>query len=729
LLEPLKEKVIRITGQRDLVQKTNTSSVTQRSQDFIQRFAPNAGNRQNLGQILKTTPGFAQDSVNQVHPRAEHHNTALNIDGFALGGVLQGRGGPTINPEVIQNLNVLTGGYAPEYGGEMAAVLNVTLKAGSIRPIREILFQGGEFGTLYGSLQLGGQAGRGIGAPDASGNQARKFGYYLNLSGRRTDNALDPPQPDEQTAHNRGESQTYFGNISYNTGGRDNLTLAMNASPAYTQIASRTGLPPSFADTDAPGWGYAGHLNAADAAAAGVVSQHLAGQDIYQRDNNDFGALNWRHTFNDRTSGLLSFGLGHAGIDILNSNPAVNLNALPADNSIEFNPTIRRHAHTFQIQGNLTVTQGNHTFKFGLRHDDQGSNASYNLIPASQLAVNALAAVDTRLLPAGSFQTDANGDPVTDEFDNPVFNLDPNPVVPTVNVHHTGFYRAFYAQDTWNASRRLTANYGARLDWYKAEVSSPGLTDSIDTMHLSPRVNLAYLMAPGLVARAIYNRTFSQPPLAEGGGIGLATPPQVGDHYETSLEKQIGNNQTVKLAYYYKDWRQFADTGLLIEGTQIGAFTTVSHPHVNARGIEFSYDLAPRNNVGFGSYITWAHSINRLLAPEDGPTDHDQLNTVGFGIDYTWASKASAAFSLYHGSGVASSVVSDDKRNPRTILNFRLSSAPNMFGGTTNDGRGGLSLEIENLTDDRTVINFASPFSGTRFQQGRRILVSAFGRF
>src|SRR5207248_2478328 len=141
-----------------------------------------------------------------------------------------------------------------------------------------------------------------------------------------------------------GESQIYFGNFTYNFSPSDNVSFTLNESPAYTQVSNRTGLPAEFADVG-QGFGYAGHLSAADAAAAGIVSQQQAGQDVYQRDLNEFGALNWRHTFNPHLSGLFSVGIVHAGLDILNSNPAVDLNNLPADNSIEFNPDIRRHAH------------------------------------------------------------------------------------------------------------------------------------------------------------------------------------------------------------------------------------------------------------------------------------------------------------------------------------------------------------------------------------------------
>jgi hypothetical protein len=315
-----------------------------------------------------------------------------------------------------------------------------------------------------------------------------------------------------------------------------------------------------------------------------------------------------------------------------------------------------------------------------------------------------------------------------DDLGNPVYQLAPNGVAPTVTVKHTGFYRAFYAQDTWNASSRLTLNYGARLDWYKADVSTGGVTDSIDTMHLSPRINAAYVVAKNTVFRAAYDRMFTQPPLSQAAQLGLAIPPQTGDLYEGSIERQIGQGQTIKLARYYKDWRHFADTGLLIPGTQLGAYTTFSHPHVNINGLELSYDFTPRNNVGLSGYLTWANSVNRLLAPEDGFTDHDQLNTIGFGLSYTWINQASVGFSLYHGSGVASSIV-DTNRTPRTTFNLRVASTPNLFGGTTQDGRGGLELSVENLFDDRSVINFQSAFSGTRFQQGRRILLSANGKF
>src|SRR5207244_2831749 len=116
----------------------------------------------------------------------------------------------------------------------------------------------------------------------------------------------------------------FLGNFDYRATPQNELTLTLNSSPAHTQIANRAGLPDSFASVG-QGFGYGGALSAADAAAAGIVSQQDAGQDIGQRDANQFGVLNWRHTYSPRAYSLFSVGLVRSGQDITNNSPALNL--------------------------------------------------------------------------------------------------------------------------------------------------------------------------------------------------------------------------------------------------------------------------------------------------------------------------------------------------------------------------------------------------------------------
>src|SRR5579872_5559399 len=91
LLEPQKETVIRVTGQQNPLQTTQTTSSTKHDQTFIQKTALTGANPQAFNATLKANPGFVSDSVNQNHPRGEHSATQLQLDGVQIPGALQGR--------------------------------------------------------------------------------------------------------------------------------------------------------------------------------------------------------------------------------------------------------------------------------------------------------------------------------------------------------------------------------------------------------------------------------------------------------------------------------------------------------------------------------------------------------------------------------------------------------------------------------------------------------------
>ncbi|MES1228392.1 MAG: hypothetical protein ABUL72_06945, partial [Armatimonadota bacterium] len=112
-------------------------------------------------------------------------------------------------------------------------------------------------------------------------------------------------------------------------------------------------------------------------------------------------------------------------------------------------------------------------------------------------------------------------------------------------------------------------------------------------------------------------------------------------------------------------------------------------------------------------------------ADVDDYNDHDQRQTVGLGLSYTFRSGAAAAVTVEHGSGLASSIIPPStSRTSRTSVNLHLTTGDRLFSG-----RGGVSLDVSNLFDRRDVINFQSAFSGTRFQMGRSIALSANYKF
>jgi outer membrane receptor protein involved in Fe transport len=459
-----------------------------------------------------------------------------------------------------------------------------------------------------------------------------------------------------------------------------------------------------------------------------LPSQQQDGQDIFQNEINEFGTLTYRRELSRKDTLQIAGVVLHSSQNVQNNSPNIDLQNLPVDSSIEYNPAAKRNVYHTQVNASLVARRGLHEFKAGYLNDGQHGDEAYQLVPGSRLALNELASLSPSLAPSGTMQTDGDNNPVLDVNGNPVYTPIPGATVPTLRVHRSGFYEAAYLQDTWTPGH-LTANYGFRYDRYRQgqNLGQP----SIDKKYLSPRINLSYALSRPTRIRLSYNKLMNVPPLAQGAVVGQPIQPETLNQYDASIEHQVAPGQSAKIAYYYKQIFNQVDTGLLIPGSQIGLYSAVNLQYGGVHGIETSYDFSPRNGVGFDGFINYTYSIakpngvDNTGAPVPLFNDHDQRHTVGLGLAYLWKGGATAALTVNYGSGLASSPVPpSDKRIPRSQVDLRLASSPHLFGG-----RGGLGLDVTNLFDTRTVINFQSAFSGTRFQQGRRILLSLFGNF
>jgi outer membrane receptor protein involved in Fe transport len=282
-------------------------------------------------------------------------------------------------------------------------------------------------------------------------------------------------------------------------------------------------------------------------------------------------------------------------------------------------------------------------------------------------------------------------------------------------------------------------NYGARLDTYESrEIISIPQQPVFET-YLSPRINASYQLSNSSVFKASYNKIFNQPPLSEGALVGSPLKPEVLDQYETSIEHQLSSTQSIKIDGYYKNIRRQNDTGILIPFTQTGAFTSLQYEFASVHGIEFSYNAAPKNNVGLGGFLSAANSLARpggtdqSGAPSPTINDHDQRWTVSAGVSYNFKSGALISAENYFGSGEGSSALVGIFENPLTLdggqrnnneqLNLRFASAPFMGSHLTT-----AELDVDNVFDDLDVLNFNSGFSGTRFQLGRTISFKLSGK-
>jgi len=729
------------------VATTTVGSVTTHQQ--VATIPITGNNPQSLQKLVTANPGFVQSSVNAEHPRGEHASTTIDVDGWELPGALQGRAGQFLSPQVIESADVITGGYSPEYGGEMAAHLNLSLRAGPITPFLSQTLAGGGFGTGYEETAFGGQAGESLEKDAETPYVPRRFRYFVDISDRTSNDTIEPPQPDNQDAHNGGHSGTAFGNFSYIAGSKDTISAIFNTAPASTDIANRTGLAGEF-DAVGQGYGYGGARNAdgtvpgGDPTALGgqkivLGSQQADGQDVYQNDDNRVGLVELRHKFSSTTSSLLSLGGTHSGLSILNHSPSISYDSFNpdgtlsvTDNSIEDNPNLHRDFDQGEIQGSVTSNAGSHVLKAGFLDNTQVGNESYQFIPQSQLALDALANIDPRLVPPGTIEM-KNGKPVLDVYGQPVYLLNgPGETTPTLNIHRSGFYRAAYAQDTWSATSRISVNYGVRWDSYH-QTQSTG-TD-VGLSKLEPRVNVTTTLGPALTGRLSYDSLFTQPPLSQGALLGEPIKPETIDQYDASLEKRITPIQSAKIAYYYKNIRNQDDTGILIPFTQIGAYTTLNYTYASVHGLELSYDVTPRRGIGSAGFLAVSIShaapggLDQTGAPAPTVNDHDQTFTLSTGYSYTRRDGASAGVDVYYGSGEASSVLQSaffanalDNGHRQQNSNFNLRFASPEIGRHVK-----AELDVSNVFNTLDVLNFNSGFSGTRFEQGRLVMLSLTG--
>ncbi|MDR3691464.1 MAG: TonB-dependent receptor [Fimbriimonas sp.] len=721
---PVKEITIRVTATRiSARQAVHESQSTVRSHEDIQRFVNStAGDTKSL---TKGQKGVAEDSAGQQHIRGEHTEITYVVDNVPLPDTLSGRQGSVVVPSTIDSLEMLTGGFAPEFGGQVAAVLNITTVPGAKKAASLFTMQSGSYDTLNSDLTSVGPLGT-------------RLNYVIDFGATSTKNALEPQQPDIQTAHNAGSSQSYFAKLKYNLSTIDNLTLTVSNNPDALQIGNRTGLPASFASAG-QGYGFLGLRNA-DGTEAGLnssnsgllgsapeklASQQADGMDINQHEVSEFATLQYARHISSTDSMQFALTALHSGQAVDNNNPTVDATTLMTqhiDNSIEYNPEATRNIHHFQGEGSYSATRGSHRIKAGFLLDAQTGHESYNIQAASQLALDELHAVAPNLCPPGALTgaKDVNG--------NPVFIASSN-VYPTLAVQRNGAYKSAYVQDTWQISKRFSVNYGFRGDWYNQDqnLGQP----PVDTFALSPRANFSYKLTARDDLRWSYDHLFNTPPLAQGAIVGEPIQPETLDQYDASIEHRLGHGQTLSLGYYYKDIRNQVDVGLLIPGSEIGLYSGVNFQIGAVHGVEFSYNISPPSGTGWDAFVNVTYSAampsgnDNTGAPAPEFNDHDQRETLGTGLAYSWKNGASMAATFDYGSGLASSTVPPSTdRTPRTQMDLHMSTGDHLFGG-----KGGLGLDVTNLFDTRTVINFQSGFSGTRFQIGRTILLSAFCKF
>ncbi len=646
-------------------------AVTQRSREFIQRQVTDSGSLQS---VLSTVPGLQRNSLGQAHARGEHKSVTFSLDGQNVPIPLASTTSQPIDPEFLEGLSIRTGNYDASIGGQIGVVLSGTTRKGNFVELDTRVGDRGQFETVV----------------QAGAEQEEGLSFYIGAKTSTTDLNFEAPNPHQQELNNRGSNTSVLARIKHQSE-QDQLALNVSFQNADFEIPQTPG-----------------------AFQAGVRQK--------QDDTNFLVMGSWQRELSEDTDMNLGVSYLRSQQSVKNNgvftpftafDQAVNedlagdnLPANPEDPGSPYLPTT--NLEVTQIQPSLDFTHRlgeNHRIRAGL---------SANFISSFQ----------------GLDIIDAGGG-----GDLPVTTLaTPLPRLNTI-IDRDGFFGSAYFSHTFPLSEQVVVNYGLRADTFDNGIN-------VNTGQLSPNFNLTWGPTEKQALRFSYNRVFQPPPLElDLSGETFVLPQRV-NAFELSYENQLAKGLVGKLALVHKDYTDQVDIGLLVPNTNIPLFAPVNFAQATYQGLELS--LNTDYEVGLNGFLS--ATVSEARPTERGAfidedlefNDHDQRVQVVAGMSHTWENGLLVGGDFLYASGFPQLAIVDyngagiqpfgleGERIPRFVANLNVQYAT---PEEQSSPQWGLGLKVFNVFDDRSLINYLSEFSGTRFVRGRRTQFSGFVRW
>jgi hypothetical protein len=249
--------VVKVTAKvRPQVSQANGETV------ISQKAIENKPGLTNFTQVIAATvPGVAAAATGEIHIRGSHGQYSYYLDGAPLPADVTGSFSDLINPKNIETLRVYTGGFPAQYGGQLAAIFDVTAKAGQVGAPGGFIQQ---LAQSYDDWQTTGQVG----------GSSKDVSYFF--SGVRQSTASDISPVSEGPLHDAGNQTVGFSKIDYQAGANDRITL----------------------DTA---------VNSADLSIPNTPLEQNIGVDDSQLESGDVNNLIWRRTHGGATSRLVYY--------------------------------------------------------------------------------------------------------------------------------------------------------------------------------------------------------------------------------------------------------------------------------------------------------------------------------------------------------------------------------------------------------------------------------------
>jgi hypothetical protein len=179
---------------------------------------------QDLESLPDPLVDTTSDLVNNLMPGAsDSHDNFLAVRGteFSLHEFINGvsfldntqpQFSPGMSPQIFETVDLMTGGFTPEYGNRFGGVLDITTRSGA------------DLGG-HGSVNIRGATVDNYDLNADYGGQAGRLGYYFFVDGFTSGRYLDPPEPHELFDFGKGSRATV--QLDWRAGNHDSLKLLL----------------------------------------------------------------------------------------------------------------------------------------------------------------------------------------------------------------------------------------------------------------------------------------------------------------------------------------------------------------------------------------------------------------------------------------------------------------------------------------------------------------------
>jgi outer membrane receptor protein involved in Fe transport len=634
----------------------------------------------SLNSLVETVPGIVKFSYNEPVAHG-FHGLTYEIDGAPLPQSTSSDFSEIIDPKAINSLEVFTGAFPAEYGGQrQGAVVNVVSSRlnSSLAPASGTLtFGGGSYGTVLAGL-----------------NQTLLVGksqLYLALNSEQSNRGLDAPT--FAPIHDNNSLSDQF--LRYVTPAGPGAQIALNLSnqAALYQIPISTSTGNPFEDP--------------------VVSP--ATTDDVQREYNRFSSLVYTRITKDGSGSFevapwTGFGQVAYDGDIPNEIQQVYLD-----------PTMSTCANG-QTKCYLDGLRENRTANYtGLRISDFHSGSRHSVKFGVDGDIEAFASTATVAVVSANPSLPVN-------LPGPGVTPPPHSLV-QADVAKVGQNLGVYIEDKWQPNPRLTINYGLRYDYSNGFVQGN---------QISPRIGVNLQADPKNIIHAYYGRLYSAPGLEDTrrdcvlvGDCPTIPVYDLKPEHDSYYEGGVAHTFSPTLYGYVNLWARKVDN--VLDTTQLfptPIFAVFNNSVGIADGIEFRLQgtLPNRDVLAFSGSVSesLAGGISGgtfLFPPSDvsdttlQPEDHDQTYAANLAYTHYFGPRRDwfGTFSPVYGSGYPVAFENGNGRLP-THLTFDIALGRNPGQGPSH--RIGFAITGQNITNHPYLIKVNNGFNTTQWAPG-----------